>query len=65
MNQELQDVYNDWLIRWGVRPVTFIEAMTKELLPWINKLRHEGMLHEKFDRDQGTHVYTLQLTKEQ
>lgn len=65
MDEQMQDVYNEWLIKYGCRPVSFIEVYCDGLIKSVNRLKIQNALTEVFNKEQGTHNYTLQkLTKE-
>ena len=65
MNKELQDAYNEWLLKYGYRPVTFLEIYYGDLIKWVAILKAQNALTEVFNKEQATHNYTLsKLTKE-
>ncbi len=66
MKEWIQDAYNEWLIMYGYRSVTFSEIYHGNMIKWVAALKLQNALTEVFNREQATHNYTLQkLTKEQ
>jgi len=67
MKEWIQDAYNEWLIKYGYRPVTFTEVCCGGIgLEWAEILSIQNALIVVFNKEQDTHNYTLQkLTKEQ
>ena len=65
MNEELQDVYNEWLLKYGYRSVTFVEIYFGGLIKWVAILKSQNALTEVFNKEQNTHNYILsKLNKE-
>ena len=66
MEKWIQDGYNEWLIKYGYRSVTFSEIYHGNMIKWVATLKLQNALTEVFNREQATHNYTLaKLTKEQ
>ena len=66
MDERTQDVYNEWLIKYGYRSVTFSEVYHGNMIKWVATLKLQNALTEVFNKEQATHNYTLaKLTKEQ
>ena len=63
MNQQLQDGYNEWLLKYGTRKVTFTEARQAELLQFVDKLENKDLMHSYFCKTADTHIYILQLKR--
>jgi hypothetical protein len=65
MDERMQDVYNEWLLRYGFRTIAFSEVYDNGMSIWGERLRIQNALIVVFNNEQGTHNYTLQkLTKE-
>ena len=66
MDERTQDAYNEWLIKYGYRSVTFSEIYYGNMIKWVATLKSQNALTEVFNKEQNTHNYTLaKLTKEQ
>ena len=64
MKKWIQDGYNEWLTKYGYRPVTFLEIYYGDLIKWVDILKSQNALTEVFNKEQNTHNYTLsKLTK--
>jgi len=65
MDERTQDAYNEWLLLFGNRTMTFSEVCDGGTIKWVAKLKAQNALTEVFNKEQDTHNYTLQkLTKE-
>lgn len=64
MNQNTQGAYNEWLLKWGTRPITFMEVANNNMLVWVDHLILSDRLIESYNNAQNTHIYTLTLIKE-
>ena len=67
MDERTQDIYNEWLLKYGYRTVTFTEVCDDgDLFKFSAILSAHNALTIIFNKEQNTHNYTLQkLTKEQ
>ena len=66
MDERTRDAYNEWLIKYGYRSVTFSEIYHGNMIKWVATLKLQNALTEVFNKEQDTHNYTLaKLTKEQ
>ena len=65
MDERMQDAYNEWLLKYGYRPVAFLEVHYGDMIRLVYKLAAHNALTEVFNKEQDTHNYTLaKLTKE-
>jgi hypothetical protein len=65
MDERTQDIYNEWLIKYGYRSVTFSEIYHGNMIKWVAALKLQNALTEVFNEEQNTHNYTLsKITKE-
>ncbi len=66
MDERTQDIYNEWLLKYGYRSVSFTEVCCGGIgLEWAEILRIQNAVIVLFNKEQDTHNYTLQkLTKE-
>ena len=65
MEKWIQDAYNEWLLKYGYRIVTFSEIYSGNMVKWVAILKAQNALTEVFNKEQATHNYTLsKLTKE-
>ena len=65
MDERTRDAYNEWLLKYGYRSVTFSEVYHGNMIKWVATLKLQNALTEVFNREQATHNYALQkLTKE-
>ena len=65
MDERTRDAYNEWLLKYGYRSVTFSEVYHGNMIKWVAALKLQNALTEVFNEEQNTHNYTLaKLTKE-
>ena len=64
MDKQTQYAYNEWLLLYGYRPVTFEEVTASGIVERNKGLRWRSIVTFIFDNEQDTQIFSLIKRKE-